>query len=64
VFAESLLEHHPRACVSVLLVDERDRSVDRAGEPFDILHLSDVGIDRYEDWRMAMTYDATEMACA
>jgi hypothetical protein len=64
VFAQSFLEHHPDLRVTVLVVDDRDGTFHLAAEPFEVLHLRDIGVSLQEECRMAAIYDATEMACA
>ena len=62
VLAESFLEHHPDAGFSVLVIDAP--SSELAGEPFEVLHPTEVGIDEQEYGRMAMIYDVLELATA
>ena len=62
VLAESFLEHHPEAEFSVLVIDAP--SSELAGEPFEVLHPTEVGIDEQEYGRMAMIYDVLELATA
>jgi glycosyltransferase involved in cell wall biosynthesis/SAM-dependent methyltransferase len=62
VLAESFLEHHPEAGFSVLVIDAP--SSELSGEPFEVLHPTEVGIDEQEYGRMAMIYDVLELATA
>lgn len=42
VLAESLREFHPEANVTVLLLDDPERTVE--SEPFEVLHVEDIGV--------------------
>ena len=64
VLAKSFLRHHPDATFAALVVDDVNRDVDPAVEPFDVLRLDDIGIEHDEALRMAAMYDVMEFCTA
>jgi hypothetical protein len=64
VLATTLREHDPAATRTVLVVDDRAREVDGAGEPFEVLRLEDLGIDASELSRLAAIYRRAELSVA
>lgn len=63
LLADSFLAHHPGGRVFVLVLDDPDRTFGD-GEPFEVLHPDDIGLDRDEFFRMAAIYDVLELATA
>jgi len=64
VLASSFLQHHPDGRFVFLLIDDESREFDAAGEAFECLRLSDIGLDRAEIGRLAAIYDVTELSTA
>jgi glycosyltransferase involved in cell wall biosynthesis len=64
VLTKSFQEHHRDCPFTTLVVDDIDREVDEAAEPFDVLRLADLGIEHDEALRMAAIYDVTELCTA
>ena len=64
VLAESYLEHHPASSFTVLVIDDLDREVDAAREPFSVRHLDELIVDKTELHQLAMWYDVMELATA
>jgi glycosyltransferase involved in cell wall biosynthesis len=62
VLALSHAEYNPGARCCVLLIDDPQRTVDGASEPFELLRPSDLEIDRFDG--MAAMFDVTELATA
>ena len=62
VLAESFREHHPEGAVSMLVVDDRERSVQSRPGLYDVVRPEDLPIPRFEG--MAAMYDITEMCTA
>ena len=55
VLARSFRDHHPAVPFFVLLADEVDGWFDPAREPFELIHLSDLGIPHLERFRFHYT---------
>lgn len=64
VLSTSFLEHHPDSRFTVLILDDEDETIEESREPFEILHLDEVGIDPKEVLRMAAIYSITEFSTA
>ena len=64
VFGTSFDQHNPGGTLTVLVFDDVDHSVTGEGEPFDVIHIEDLGDDAPELGRMAAMYDVTEFATA
>jgi glycosyltransferase involved in cell wall biosynthesis/2-polyprenyl-3-methyl-5-hydroxy-6-metoxy-1,4-benzoquinol methylase len=64
VLAASVRQHHPDARFVFLVIDDEARQFDAAGEPYECVRLSDLGLDRAEIRRLAAIYDVTELATA
>ena len=64
VLAKSFREHNAQATFTTLLVDDTRAEVDAEAEPFAVLRLGDLGIDRDEALRMAAIYDVSELCTA
>ncbi len=64
VLAHSFAAHHPGGTFNVLLLDDLDREIEEAREPFRILTPFEIGLDTDEFHRMAMIYDVVELATA
>ncbi len=62
--ATSFTKQHPGAAFTVVLVDDPGRSVEEAGEPFDLLRVDEIGIASGEVLRMAAIYDVLELSTA
>ncbi|MEZ5419469.1 MAG: glycosyltransferase [Vicinamibacterales bacterium] len=62
VLTTSFLRHHPGGTVYVLLIDDEDAALDASGEPFRVLRLQEIGLDRDEVRRLAAIYDVVELA--
>ena len=60
VLARSYAAHNGGEPCSLLLLDDPQRTVLDAGEPFEILRPEQVGIERFE--RMAASYDVKQLA--
>lgn len=56
VLARSFLRHHPDGEFWALLVDDLHLEIETANEPFRVLRLADLPIDRPEAHRMAMLF--------
>lgn len=63
VLARSFREHHPEGRMTALVLDDLERELDPAVEPFEIMHLDEL-IDTQERHDMAMIYDVMELATA
>jgi hypothetical protein len=59
VLATSLREHHPGATCYVLVIDDVERYIDPASEPFELVRPDQLDIDDYE--HMAAIYDVLEL---
>jgi glycosyltransferase involved in cell wall biosynthesis len=64
VLGASFRQHHPDGVLSVLVFDDVDHEVVGDDEPFDVVHLDQLGRDVPELLRMAAMYDVTEFATA
>ena len=64
VLSDSFLRHHADGSFTTLLLDDLEREVDEAAEPFDVVHVDEIGIEADELFRMAMIYDVLEFATA
>jgi glycosyltransferase involved in cell wall biosynthesis len=64
VLATSFLSHHPSGRVFVLVLDDPFGELDSGTEPFEVLHLTDLEIERSELHQMAASYSVTEFATA
>jgi len=64
VLGSSFRLHHPDGVLSVLVFDDVDHEVVADDEPFEVVHLDDLGPDLPELLRMAAMYDVTEFATA
>lgn len=64
VLATSFAKHHPDGSFTTLVVDDRERALDEASEPFAVLRLDEIGIDGDEVRRMAAIYDVMELSTA
>jgi len=64
VLAKSFGVHHPEGRFFVLVLDDPLGEIDRAHEPFEILGLADLDIDRFELDEMAAAYSVMEFATA
>ncbi len=65
VLTRSVLDHHPDAEVTVLVIDEDASTSDPAWhEHFDVVGPGDIGLDRDELMRMAGIYDVLELSTA
>ncbi|MBV9334353.1 MAG: methyltransferase domain-containing protein [Solirubrobacterales bacterium] len=62
VLARSYAQHNHGEPCSVLVIDDHDRTLDDAAEPFEVLRPDEIGFDRFEG--MAAMYDVTELATA
>ncbi|MGH9088570.1 MAG: hypothetical protein ACRDYZ_10770 [Acidimicrobiales bacterium] len=62
VLARSYSQHHPGERLVALLVDDVDREVDQAQEPFAVLRLTQLGTDMVEVHRMAMLFGSRLIA--
>jgi glycosyltransferase involved in cell wall biosynthesis len=63
VLARSVASHNPGARLAVLVVDA-DRDIDASHEPFDLVAVDDLELDRSEFHQMAAIYDVTEFSTA
>ncbi|MHB1598205.1 MAG: glycosyltransferase [Acidimicrobiales bacterium] len=64
VLAVSFARHHPGSTLAVLLVDDPERTIDGATEPFGVLHLDEIGIEPDELAKMVAIYDILEISTA
>jgi glycosyltransferase involved in cell wall biosynthesis/SAM-dependent methyltransferase len=64
VLARSFLDHHPGARFTVLVIDRLEPFEKAAGDDFDVLLATEIGIEERELHRMAMIYDVMELATA
>lgn len=64
VLATSFAKHHPDGEFTTLVIDDRDRSLDEACEPFAVLRLDEIGLDPGELEKMAAIYDVMELSTA
>lgn len=64
VLAASFRQHHPDGEFFVLIIDDEQRELDAAGEPFTCLRLTDIRLSTDEIGRLAGIYDVTELATA
>jgi glycosyltransferase involved in cell wall biosynthesis/SAM-dependent methyltransferase len=62
VLARSYAQHNHGAPCSVLLIDDPDRKLDAAAEPFEVIRPDDIGFERFDG--MAAMYNVTELATA
>src|SRR5215218_2881357 len=62
VLAESYREHHPDARVFVLVIDDVEGFLDPQGEPFEIVRIGDLSIEKFD--RMAALYNVLELSTA
>jgi glycosyltransferase involved in cell wall biosynthesis/SAM-dependent methyltransferase len=62
VLAESFREHHPGGTCYVLVIDDVERYIDPASEPFELVRPDQLDIDDYE--HMAAIYDVLELSTA
>jgi glycosyltransferase involved in cell wall biosynthesis len=62
VLFDSFIEHHPDGQMSVVVLDDPERTT--ADEAFDVVHLDQVVTDREELHRLAMIYGVVELATA
>src|SRR5690348_12187490 len=60
VLARSYARHNHGEPCSVLLLDDPQRTVEDASEPFEVLRPEEIGIERFEG--MAAMYDLRELA--
>src|SRR5215831_10399471 len=63
VLARSLASHNPGVRLAVLVVDA-DRDIDASQEPFDLVSIDDLELDRTEFHQMAAIYDVMEFSTA
>ncbi len=64
VLATSFMEHHPGGRFFVLVLDDPLGEIDPAHEPFEILGLADLDIERSDLDEMAAAYSVMEFATA
>jgi hypothetical protein len=64
VLASSFLECHPSARFAAVVVDDRDGSLDREAEPFEVLDPEEIGMDPREHGRMAAMYEPAGLVSA
>jgi glycosyltransferase involved in cell wall biosynthesis len=62
VLARSFAEHHPNGRVWTLIIDDFDRYVDPAEEPFEVLAPADIGCEPFT--QMAIRYSVLELSTA
>jgi glycosyltransferase involved in cell wall biosynthesis/SAM-dependent methyltransferase len=62
VLAESFREHNPDGTCSVLVIDQHEGYIDPASEPFELITIPQLEIERFE--RMATLYTVLELATA
>jgi glycosyltransferase involved in cell wall biosynthesis len=64
VLFESFIESNPGGTLSVLIVDDRYKTVGKDSESFEVLQIDEVGIEPSEVLIMAALYNVTEFATA
>jgi len=64
VLFSSFIANNPGATLSVLVIDDRLKTLSNGTEPFEILHIDEIGIDQSEIFKMAAIYNVTEFATA
>jgi glycosyltransferase involved in cell wall biosynthesis/2-polyprenyl-3-methyl-5-hydroxy-6-metoxy-1,4-benzoquinol methylase len=64
ILATSFFAHHPDGAFTTLIIDDEERTVDCAGEPFQCVRLCDIGLPSDEIGRLVALYDVTELATA
>jgi glycosyltransferase involved in cell wall biosynthesis/SAM-dependent methyltransferase len=64
VLTESFQRHDADSSVTVLVIDDERREHDDRSEPFRVMRLHELGLDRREIGRLAGIYDVTELATA
>jgi len=64
VLGTSFRQHHPDGVLTVLVFDDVETQLTGEDEPFDIVHIDDLGKDVPELYRLAAMYDVTEFATA
>ena len=64
VLGTSFRELHPDGTLTVLVFDDLEHEVVGDDEPFEVVHIDDLGEDVPELYRMAAMYDVTEFATA
>jgi hypothetical protein len=62
VLAQSLAEHNPGSRLWTLIIDDFDRYIDPAEEPFEVLAPTEIGCDPFIE--MALTYTVLELSTA
>src|SRR3954466_7281372 len=62
VLGRSFAEHHPGVRFHVLVIDETEGWIDAAAEPFELVTIEQLGIERFQD--MAVMYDVLELSPA
>src|SRR5437899_2563391 len=62
VLAESFHAHNPDGTCSVPAIDGTDGNIDRSAEPFEVVTIPELQIERFE--RMAALYTVLELATA
>ena len=60
--SRSHAEHHPGSRCFALVIDDAEGYIDPAAEPFELVSVPQIGIDRYE--RMAALYNVLELSTA
>lgn len=60
--ARSHAEHHPGSRCYCLVIDELEGYIDAAEEPFELVTIPEIGIERYD--RMAALYNVLELSTA
>ena len=60
--ARSHAEHHPGSRCFALVIDDTEGYIDPAEEPFELVTIPELGIDRYD--RMAALYNVLELSTA
>lgn len=64
VLFESFIESNPDGTLTVLIIDDRYRSLSKNSEGFEILQIDEIGLDHSEVLTMAALYTVTEFATA
>ena len=62
VLAESFLKQHPNGTCTALLLDDPDRNLDAASEPFEVLHVEDIWVPELRS--LFPRYSAVELSAA
>src|SRR3954462_3830902 len=62
VLARSFTRQHPDVRFHVLIIDEIEGFVDHAQEPFEVVTIDQLGIERFAD--MAVMYNVLELSTA